>query len=468
MCYTLPKIWMGRIQKYWDRIIPSDYPVSGSSFSTKFKSDEAAVAVEKMENEINSENCIAINAIPENTYVSKYVGTYEVDGTPGELTLLSPEKVNSDNVVVMHLNDETGEWEKVEDIQIIDGYVWGTVEKFSPFAVFEFKTNIVVTDDDIEGIETDVTKVIANGNTVTVFEDEDGKVFVKGGSGDPIELTKKTFIFGGSVDGTPIKHTNVNVIGVKNSAIVYRVYAGSYYFNKEAATTVEDANVKVIDSVVKSCSGSLGSVRTNKVTVSTKGSKFDFLGCGESYIAPKRVDMNKKNCSFGSLAWVKEAVLNVEDCTTMCLYLGGGSGFLYVHETKGFVHGGKTQYLITGGSNGATKTAELAVDKNAVVDILQFVNRGEVDYASAKLVNTNVDKLFIAGDATDNSVDGTVNKLRVEINAGEGEYNVQLGTIGGATITDSECVEAFKVSRNANVFISDDIINLLGGKYIVK
>ena len=69
MCYTLPKIWMGRIQKYWDRIIPSDYPASGSTFSTKFKSDEAAVAVEKMENEIHTENCVAINAIPENTYV---------------------------------------------------------------------------------------------------------------------------------------------------------------------------------------------------------------------------------------------------------------------------------------------------------------------------------------------------------------------------------------------------------------
>ena len=467
MCYTLPKIWMGRIQKYWDRIIPSDYPASGSTFSTKFKSDEAAVAVEKMENEIHTENCVAINAIPENTYVSKYVGTYDVDGTPGELTLLSPEKVNSDNVVVMHLNEETGEWENVEGIQIIDGYVWGTVEKFSPFAVFEYKVNIIITDDEIEGIDAGTTKVIGNGNCITVFEKDD-RVFVKVPSGEPVELTKKTIVFGGSVDGTPIEHTNVNILGVKNSAILSRVYAGSFYFNKEGCTTVDDANITVINSVVKSCGGSLGSVRANKVTINTKGSKFDFLGCGESYITSKHADMNKKNCSFGSLAWVKEAVLNVESCIAMCIYLGGLSGYLYVHETKGFVYGGKTQYLTTGGSNGATKTAELVVDNGAIVDILQFTNRGTVDYASAKLTNSNIAKLFIAGDATDNSVDGTVNKLRLDINAGEGEYNILLGTIGGATITDSECVETVKVSRNANVIVGDEVINLLGNKYIVK
>ena len=48
--HELPKIWMGRIQKYWDKLVPSDYPISSSSFSTSFKSDAAAIAVAKMEN----------------------------------------------------------------------------------------------------------------------------------------------------------------------------------------------------------------------------------------------------------------------------------------------------------------------------------------------------------------------------------------------------------------------------------
>ena len=47
MCYRLPKIWLGRIQKYWDKIMPSDYPVSDSVFALKFDTEEITAAVVK-------------------------------------------------------------------------------------------------------------------------------------------------------------------------------------------------------------------------------------------------------------------------------------------------------------------------------------------------------------------------------------------------------------------------------------
>jgi hypothetical protein len=45
MSYTLPKIWQGRIQKYWDKIMPTGYPVSDSTFELKFDSEEVTAAV---------------------------------------------------------------------------------------------------------------------------------------------------------------------------------------------------------------------------------------------------------------------------------------------------------------------------------------------------------------------------------------------------------------------------------------
>ena len=52
MCYKLPKIWLGRIQKYWDKIMPNDYPVSDSVFALKFDTEEITAAVVKFEDEI--------------------------------------------------------------------------------------------------------------------------------------------------------------------------------------------------------------------------------------------------------------------------------------------------------------------------------------------------------------------------------------------------------------------------------
>ena len=99
MCYRLPKIWLGRIQKYWDKIMPNDYPVSDSVFALKFDTEEITAAVVKIEEEIGKPESVVTEVIPEGNVLSEYVGTYDVKGTPGVFTLLSPEKVTTDKVV---------------------------------------------------------------------------------------------------------------------------------------------------------------------------------------------------------------------------------------------------------------------------------------------------------------------------------------------------------------------------------
>ena len=108
MSMILPKLWLARIPKYWDRIIPKNYPESTSEFSVMYSTQEIAKAVEEMEKNVNTEESVLNNEefVAENTFVSDYLGTYDVSGASGELTLLSPVEVTANNVSVLalHLN----------------------------------------------------------------------------------------------------------------------------------------------------------------------------------------------------------------------------------------------------------------------------------------------------------------------------------------------------------------------------
>ena len=468
--HELPKIYMGRIQKYWDKVLPSNIPLSGSTFKTTFTSDAAAVAVETMENEVNTESCIALEAIPENTFVSKYVGVYDVEGTPGELTLLCPEQVSSDNVVALHYNETEDTWENIEDIQVIDRYVWGTLESFSPIAVFEYKNDIVILEEVLVGIHKDHEMVVvANGNTIKVYG-EDDKVFVVGPSGVPVEITKKCNIVGGSVDGTPIESTNVSIVNVNNTDLVARVYGGSVFDNSGDVkfTTVDTINLTIINSTLKLATGSAGAVRVNNSNVNVTDSNIDAVATGQSMLTGIR-DTNPDvtiEPDFSCNAWIKNSKLNCVNSIVPLLYSAGNAGNMYTNNAVAVIDGCNIDYYtIGGGSNGKTDH-DSATITNSKIKVLQTVNRGKAVAASVKIDKCEIENFYIGGETEDKTVTGITGSVKFDVNSGT--YNVVPGTDGGELITDNSIVEYFKISRSANVTISDELVALLGDKYIVK
>ena len=126
MCYTLPKIWQARIQKYWDKVMPANYPKSDSVFSLTFDNAEDKAAVTEFEETIKSEESVVATSIPEGHFFTEYLGCYDVttdvDPIPEEgiYTLLSPEKVTTNDTVTA-LHYENGEWVVVEDAAVVDG-----------------------------------------------------------------------------------------------------------------------------------------------------------------------------------------------------------------------------------------------------------------------------------------------------------------------------------------------------------
>lgn len=467
--HELPKIWMGRIQKYWDKFVPSNYPISSSSFSTNFKSDAAVVAVAKMEDEVVSENCIALEAIPENTYVSNYVGVYDVEGTPGELTLLCPEKVESENVVALHYNEETDSWENIKDIQVIDGYVWGTLESFSPIAIFEYRNDIVIIDGTIDGIHKKCEcVVVANGNSIKVYG-EDDKVFVVGPSGIPVEITKKANIVGGTIDGTPIESTNVSVIGVKNRDLVERIYGGSVLNNTDELpnTTINTINVTILDSDLNLVTGSAGAVRVNTSNVTIKDSVVDNIATGQSMLTGIRdTSVSGKDPDYSCNVWVKNSNIFVSNSKIVLLFTAGNAGNQYTNNAYCKAENSKIDIFTAGGGSNGKTDFDIAELINCEIKVFQTVNRGKAGSVKTKIEKCNIEKFYIGGEAEDKTVTGTTGSVKLDISTGT--YNFVIGTDGGELITTNDIVEYVKVSRSAEVTISEELLAILGSKYIVK
>lgn len=466
--HELPKIWQGRVQKYWDKLLPAGYPSSSSTFSTSFKSDAALVAVEKMEDELNTENCIALEAIPENTFVSSYVGVYDVEGTPGKYTLLCPEKVSSENVVVLHYNENKDAWETVKEVEVIDGYVWGKLDSFSPIAVFEYKNDIMIVDGPIVGPHKDCELVVVgNGNPMKVYG-EDDKVFVVGPTGVPVEITKKANIIGGSIDGTALESTDVTIEGVKNQNIIARVYGGSSFDNSEEVpfTTVESVNVKVIDSELNLVTGSVGAVRVDTSNVTIKDSKVTNVATGQSMITGIRdASVSGVDPDFSCNVWVKNSNLVVSNSEIELLFTAGNAGNQYTNNAYCKAEDSKIGWFTAGGGSNGKTDFDIAEIVNCEIKVFQTVNRGKVGSVKTKIDNCSIENLYIGGETEDKTVTGTTGSVKLDIVAGT--YNIVAGTDGGEVITNNDIVEYIKI-YDSEVTISDELVAILGSKYIVK
>ena len=484
--YTLPKIWQGRIKKFWDRTIPGDFPASKAKFDLKFDTQDETDAVAKFEEELGTEESVVIKEelIPEGTFVSGSLGIYDVNGPRDEKVLLNPERVTTtDPFVVLHYEDE--EWKVIEDVELVQGYIWGTVpaptdsgtvtppgpaeeDNFSPIAVVFYKK-------DIETVELDWFNgkiAVANGNSVKVYKnDEDHIVMVNLTSGSEIDLTADgvKFVAGGTVDGSNLDSTSVSVVGVDASAINF--YAGSLYYSEEddaVSAVVNNANISIIDSKVRIVTASIGMVRINNYNASFNGVNAMAIAAGQTTISKlgKDVNISLEDISMSSAEWVKNANISIDNSEVQWLYTGGNSGYSYTINSNLSISNSKiTGGLAAGGSNGRSDNVNITIDN---VESLNYAsaNRGIVDVVNTKIKNSTFDQVCIYGD-TDSDTTGAVNS--VSLNIDKGTYkSIILGKNFDKLAENADNVNYVKISRAADYTISQADLNKLGDKFIVK
>lgn len=461
---VLPKLWLQRISKFWDKVVPEDYPETSSEFSLKFSSDEVSNAVKSMEDELNTENSIITeDMISEGERLGGYLGTYDVSGTAGELTLISPEKVSSYDigVVAFHYNEADSNWEQIEDAQIIDGYVYGTVESFSPIAIFTIRKDTIFQENN-ELIGTPV--YVANGIPIVITKNENGEVVVKDANGKETIVPEDTSIVCGTIDGTDVESTSVFAKGIT----LKRIKTGSYSVDGivkvgKISCTVEDCEL------TSGISGGSFNCRVEDAEFNVKNTTSYFFGTGESIIGNK--DSNKfENLGLGSNAWIRNAVVNIENSNIEILYAGGNTGYFYVHNVDMTVKGGKYKYVTTGGSNGLSNSIKLNIS-DAEIELYQSVNRGIVNESKAKITNCKVEKLYttFSGEITEPS-SGTVKSVNMDITGGEITlYAGNNNKIPLDAITAKEIIKTLKISRTTTVNYGEtNTLSVLGDIIKIK
>lgn len=469
MSYSLPKIWAARIQKYWDKVLPTDYPKSSSSFNISFSAEDKPL-VDQMEENLGTEDSILNSVIEDGYYPSNYFGTWDIEGEAGELTLLSPETVDlkGGSLIAMHLNGEN--WEQIEDAHMVDGYAWGTVESFSPIALFAVKKDAAIgTVDFFKG------KVFAaNGNPVKVYTDDEGKIKIKVlTSGKEFDVADEGIvnIIGGSIDGTDIDTTDVSVVGINNENINF--YSGSMYFDASEdpkSVKVYNANLKIINSKVRGVSAGVGMVRTENNHISLKGTKSFFIASGQSTTTKGDANKDMDSLSLGGRQWTKNTKLEILDGSEVqWVYSGGNSGYTYTVNAELIIKSSKvTGGCVAGGSNGKSDNVFTTISDSDFLGSNGFssVNRGIVGYAKTTISDSKFEHINIYTDL-DPDATGRVDKVYLDIN--KGTYGtIILGKNDDKLATSADAVEAVKISRSAEYTISDADLAILGNKFIIK
>lgn len=471
----LPKLWLARIQKYWDKKIPTGYPESSTEFNFVTAPEDVA-KVKDMESKLGTEeSIIKPKDIPTNEAVGNYLGTYDCTGEAGVKTLLSPAKVdaNATGVLVFHCKEENENtvWVKVEDTEIINGYVWGTVDSFSPIAVFTLRKDTYL-DTSKEHFAADA--FVCNGIKTKVYKDAEDKIIAEDAYGKKTELTESTFVVGGSLDGSDVESTDLYIENVK----LGKVIGGSWYTKDNDNHKNHTNSVRVVLKNVETTSAVTGSGVWNcvdNVYISAEGCKGTGLGCEESYYKQKSSNKSLEDSELRLLAnqWVKNSEIYIKDCNYTILYCGGNNGHSYTANAKLFVDGGEYEYLCNGESNGTVDNCYAEIS-NAKIGHLNSLNRGHYGNGKTILKNTEVVEGYVFADPkeSDPSMADISGKVSLDFDKNCVISDFCVGAISNVEVTDAataaEHIGSFKISRDTAIIYSRNADVILKDIIVVK
>lgn len=459
----LPKCILARIDKYWYPTIPTDYPASSSSFDFVKGDDKAATIA--MEENLGTENSIiAPEDIPDQSALGGYLGTYDVEGEAGEETLLSPNKLpdNAIGALAYHYDAEADEWTKIEDANIQNGYVYGTLEEFSPIAVFAIKKSAYY---DTTKSQYKFNVYVCNGIPTRVYRNDEGTVVAES-DGIITELTEEDYVVGGSYDGSEVESTNVYIEGVKLTGII----GGSFTFGDSG---IENKNhskkikLTVVDTeVAKSISGAGIWNSADVVEMNITGCKVPNGGIGnqisffENHKSNATLEDSDKG--LGANQWVKDSIINVKDSEVYILYSGAHNGNSTTMNATLYAENCKITYACNGQSNGTIYNVT-STYKNCEIEIFNNNNRGH--YGDGKAIFKGLNKItnfYCLGDSSesDPQMADVRGKVSHDINATDVVEKFYVGAVSDVKVTTADeaakYINSITISRNADVTYKED------------
>jgi len=268
----------------------------------------------------------------------------------------------------------------------------------------------------------------ANGTNVSIEERADGQsgatIFWEDGT-KSVNVPSDINVFGGAHnDSTVYENTKITM----NGGTVKNLFGGGLH----------ESHVKTAEVIL------------NAGTVT--GS---IAGGGANVFANSDYCANSNLPFANSLTRVENAIVTANNGNAALIY-GGGEGNSYTSIANVNINGGNFDYIIAGGSNGYTGTANLKVTSGQIA-VLQSVNRGEMVSADVRIAGGTVNKLYVGGE-TDPNVTGKINKVSLDITGGSIVNNLYLGTSEGQPIGQNGNITAVDVDiyEGATVTIANE------------
>ena len=456
----LPKCWLAVIEKYWYPTLPIDYPETTTVFDFVTGDDKAAM-IEMEKNLGTEDSIISAEDVPDKEAVGAYLGTYDVEGEVGEEVLISPNKLpdNAIGALAYHYDSENDSWDNIDTVEVKDGYVYATLDEFSPIAVFALK-RAAYYDTTKSQIPANV--YVCNGLTTKVYKNDEDKIVAET-DGVITELTEGDAIVGGSYDGTDIESTNLFLNGVKIDFVI----GGSWVYG-----TVDDGvknhtksiNVKATDCEIGTITGAGIWNCADQVTLNISGCKIT-RGVGNQMAYYKQHDSNHtledSAKLLGANQWVRKSIINIKDSNVYCMYAAGNNGYATTLDATMYAENCEFEYGCNGQSNGTVVNVSSTL-KDCKVQILNENNRGYWGNGSLTLKGGNeVDKAYVLGDITDMPTAEVTGKVDLfDVSATDTVKEFYVGAVGNAEVKDyetaSKYINAVKISRSANVIYANN------------
>ena len=537
----LPKIWLARIPRYWEKRVPKGYPVTASEFYLP-EVYEDKVAIEEMESKIGTEESIIDpEVVPEHEAVGNYLGSYfveldmpvdeealeealneepkveepvadpvveepevvtegepvtEPEGDPviieepsegGEeeeedvfVTLLSPVKTkkNAIGALAYRYNDEEESWNAIENVEVVDGYVYGALDESGVVATFTLVKDSYL-DQSGSMFTNDV--YVCNGVANHIYKDEEDKIIAETAYGKKTELTEDTVVVGGSYDGSSVESTDLVIEGVKLDKIV----AGSHYdldddhknYTKKIRLWAKDVDSKftISGAGTWNCADEVDMYLENCTSLQWEETHKDYggVGCQHTNRNGKAANKTMEDSEKGLLAnlCVKHSKIVLKNCKIDVVYSGGYNGYCYTKDAELYVDGGEYMYFCNGQSNGTIDNSYTEV-KNAHIQYLNNNNRGH--YGSGKLIieNCKIDEGYCFADPTDKQTADIRGKLVIDMDAETEVANFCVGSVDSAEVTiaaeAAKYIERFAISRDTAIIYTRNADKILKDIIVIK
>lgn len=236
---------------------------------------------------------------------------------------------------------------------------------------------------------------IANGNEITISERTDSNpgASITWATGS-MNVGENTRIIGGlHNDDTKLAKTSI----IMNGGTVYSVVGGGLH-----KSYVEETNVVINGGKIKD--GVIGGGASSFVIDADTPSYY----AGDPLLSP--------NVVINANVAINGGVMNT--------VFGGGEGISNTKRANVVISDGTINYVTAGGANGHTEEALVDIE-GGKIQVLQSVNRGDINTANVNITGGEVVNAYIAGE-TDSSVTGEIKLANLHILGGS-VTNVEAG-----------------------------------------